>query len=125
VSKGNAEMIAAAVRTIFAQPDDQHVHAQLDVISGLLGKQFPIVETMLQEGADDLLTFVAFLLGHWKKIWSSNPLSSGSTRRSNDAPTSSASFPTPKPSFGSPVPSWSRPTTNGPSPTGATCRRTR
>jgi len=29
VPKGNAEMIGAAVRTIFAQPDDQHVHAQL------------------------------------------------------------------------------------------------
>jgi transposase-like protein len=74
VPKGNAEMVAAAVRTIFAQPDDQHVHAQLDVISGMLGKQFPAVEVMLQEAADDLLAFAAFPVGHWKKIWSTNPL---------------------------------------------------
>jgi putative transposase len=74
VPKGNAEMVAAAVRTIFAQPDDQHVHAQLDVISGMLGKQFPIVDVMLQEAADDLLAFAAFPVGHWKKIWSTNPL---------------------------------------------------
>jgi transposase-like protein len=77
VPKGNAEMVAAAVRTIFAQPDDQHVHAQLDVISGMLGKQFPIVEVMLQEAADDLLAFAAFPVGHWKKIWSANPLEAG------------------------------------------------
>jgi transposase-like protein len=74
VPKGNAEMVAAAVRTIFAQPDDQHVHAQLDVIAGMLGKQFPVVEVMLQEAADDLLAFAAFPVGHWKKIWSTNPL---------------------------------------------------
>ena len=74
VPKGNAEMVAAAVRTIFAQPDDQHVHTQLDVIAGMLGKQFPIVEVMLQEAADDLLAFAAFPVGHWKKIWSTNPL---------------------------------------------------
>ncbi len=74
VPKGNAEMVAAAVRTIFAQPDDQHVHSQLDVIAGMLGKQFPIVEVMLQEAADDLLAFAAFPVGHCKKIWSTNPL---------------------------------------------------
>ena len=44
VPKGNAEMVAAAVRTIFAQPDDQHVHAQLDVISGMLGKQLGLLK---------------------------------------------------------------------------------
>ena len=40
VPRGNAEMVAAAVRTIFAQPDAEHVHSQLDVIAGMLGKQF-------------------------------------------------------------------------------------
>jgi transposase-like protein len=74
VPKGNAEMVAAAVRTIFAQPDDQHVHSQLDVISGMLGKQFPVVEVMLQEAADYLLAFAAFPVRHWKKIWSTDPL---------------------------------------------------
>ena len=40
----------------------------------MLGRQFPAVEQMLREAADDLLAFTAFPIGHWKKIWSTNPL---------------------------------------------------
>src|SRR5689334_3745980 len=74
VPKGNAEMVAAAIRTIFAQPDAEHVHSQLDVIAGMLGRQFPQVETMLRDAEDDLLAFTGFPVSHWKKIWSTNPL---------------------------------------------------
>src|SRR5918993_1006156 len=74
VPKGNAEMVAAAIRTVFAQPDAEHVHSQLDVVAGMLGRQFPQVEAMLREAADDLLAFTAFPVSHWKKIWSTNPL---------------------------------------------------
>ena len=49
VPKGSAEMVAAAVRTIFAQPDAEHVREQLDTIAGMLGRQLPKVETMLRE----------------------------------------------------------------------------
>ncbi len=74
VPKGNAEMVAAAIRTIFAQPDAEHVRDQLDVIAGMLGRQLPKVETMLRDAATDLLAFTAFPPTHWKKIWSTNPL---------------------------------------------------
>jgi putative transposase len=74
VPKGNAEMVAAAIRTIFAQPDAEHVHSQLDVIAGMLGRQFPQVEAMLREAEDDLLAFTDFPVAHWKKIWSTNPV---------------------------------------------------
>jgi putative transposase len=74
VPKGNAEMVAAAIRTIFAQPDAEHVHSQLDVIAGILGRQFPQVEAMLREAEDDLLAFTSFPVAHWKKIWLTNPL---------------------------------------------------
>jgi putative transposase len=74
VPKGNAEMVAAAIRTVFAQPDAGHVRDQLDVIAGMLGRQLPKVETMLRDAADDLLAFTSFPVGHWKKIWSTNPL---------------------------------------------------
>jgi putative transposase len=74
VPKGNAEMVAAAVRTVFAQPDAEHVREQLDVIAGMLGRQLPKVETMLRDAAEDLLAFTSFPPGHWKKIWSTNPL---------------------------------------------------
>jgi putative transposase len=74
VPKGNAEMVAAAIRTVFAQPDAAHVREQLDVIAGMLGRQFPKVETMLREAAGDVTAFADFPLAHWKKIWSTNPL---------------------------------------------------
>ena len=67
-------MVAAAIRTIFAQPDQQHVREQLDVIAGMLGRQLPKVEAMLRDAAEDLLAFTGFPVGHWKKIWSTNPL---------------------------------------------------
>jgi transposase-like protein len=74
VPKGNQEMVAAAIRTIFAQPDAAHVHEQFEVIAVMLGKQLPKVEAMLRDAKDDLLAFAAFPVSHWKKIWSTNPL---------------------------------------------------
>ena len=41
VPKGSAEMVAAAVRTIFAQPDAAHVRAQLAEVTRMLAPQFP------------------------------------------------------------------------------------
>jgi len=74
VPKGSAEMVAAAVRTIFAQPSPAHVRDQLDTIAAMLGRQFPKVEAMLREAAGDVTAFAGFPVSHWKKIWSTNPL---------------------------------------------------
>ncbi len=122
VAKGNAEMVAAAIRTIFAQPDAEHVRSQLDVIAGMLGRQFPQVEAMLRDAAEDLLAFTAFPIGHWKKIWSTNPLERlhKEIQRRTDVV---GVFPTPKPCSASRARSWLRPTTNGRSLTAATSPR--
>ena len=74
VPKGSAEMVAATIRTIFAQPGPAAVRDQLEVIADMLGRQFPKVEAMLHDAADDITAFAAFPIGHWKKIWSTNPL---------------------------------------------------
>jgi putative transposase len=74
VPKGHAEMVAAAIRTIFAQPKADMVREQLDVIAGMLGRQFPKVETMLRDAAPEVTAFADFPVPHWKKIWSTNPL---------------------------------------------------
>jgi putative transposase len=74
VPKGSAEMVAAAIRTIFAQPKADMVRDQLGVIAGMLGRQSAKVETMLRDAATDLLAFTDFPVAHWKKIWSTNPL---------------------------------------------------
>ena len=67
-------MVAAAVRTVFAQPDAAAVAEQLDTIAAKLGRQFPAVEEMLRDAATDICAFAAFPQPHWKKIWSTNPL---------------------------------------------------
>jgi putative transposase len=67
-------MVAAAIRTIFAQPDADHVHAQLTEIATMLSRQFPAVAEMLEDAREDLLAFSAFPSAHWRQIWSTNPV---------------------------------------------------
>jgi putative transposase len=74
VPKASAEMVAAAIRTIFAQPDAAHVRSQLAEVTRMLGAQFPDVAAMLGDATEDLLAFTAFPQPHWRKIWSTNPL---------------------------------------------------
>jgi putative transposase len=74
VPKASVDMVAAAMRTIFAQPDSEHVNAQLDEIARMLAGQFPDVAAMLLDARADLLAFSSFPVVHWKKIWSTNPL---------------------------------------------------
>jgi len=74
VPKASAEMVAAAIRTVFAQPDRAHVHSQLDEVARMLDGQFPDVATMLRDAAEDICAFAGFPVAHWRKIWSTNPL---------------------------------------------------
>jgi putative transposase len=74
VPKASGEMVAAAIRTIFAQPDAHHVRSQLDEVARMLAAKFPDVAAMLTDSAEDLLAFAESPLAHWRKIWSTNPL---------------------------------------------------
>jgi transposase-like protein len=74
VARANADMVAAAIRTIFAQPDAEAVHAQFHRIVDTLEGQFPEVAAMLLDARQDLLAFSVFPVEHWHKTWSTNPL---------------------------------------------------
>jgi putative transposase len=74
IPKGNAEMVLALVRTIWSQPDATAVREQLDEVAAKLEPRFPAVAAMLTEAKADITAFADFPLGHWKKIWSTNPL---------------------------------------------------
>jgi hypothetical protein len=54
LAKAGPEMAATTIRTIFAQPGPDQVRGQLEAIAGMLGRQFPRVEAMLREAADDI-----------------------------------------------------------------------
>jgi putative transposase len=74
VSKGQAEMVAAAIRTVFAQPTGPGVRTHVEVVAGMLEQQFPSVAAMLREAREDITAFADFPESHWRKIWSTNPL---------------------------------------------------
>jgi transposase-like protein len=52
--------IAALVRTIFAQPDRAAAGRQLDQVCATLQRRFPQVAHMLQEAAEEVLTYMHF-----------------------------------------------------------------
>ncbi|MET7885552.1 IS256 family transposase [Streptomyces avermitilis] len=74
IDKNAGEMVAATIRTIFAQPGQSAVRAQVETVADMLGGQFPKVKKMLLEAKDDLTAFAVFPERHWKKIQSTNPL---------------------------------------------------
>jgi putative transposase len=74
VSKGHAEMVAAAIRTIFSQPMGPGVRAHVEVVATTLEQQFPAVAKLLRDAGPDITAFADFPEAHWRKIWSTNPL---------------------------------------------------
>jgi len=67
-------MVAAAIRTIFAQPGADHVAQQLDVVADTLSFTLPGVAQLLIDAKEDLVAFSTFPIAHWPKLWSTNPL---------------------------------------------------
>lgn len=74
VSKGHAEMVAAAIRTIFTQPTGPGVRDHVEVVAKTLDQQFPSVAELLRDAKHEITAFADFPEAHWRKIWSTNPL---------------------------------------------------
>ena len=74
VPKASAEMVAAAIRTIFAQPTTTEVVEQVDKVAVMLQPKFPAVAAMLADVREELTAFASFPVSHWRKLWSTNPL---------------------------------------------------
>ena len=67
-------MVAAALRTIFAQPDRAAAGAQLEVVATTMAARWPKAAEVLQSAEDDVLAYMAFPHEHWTRIYSTNPL---------------------------------------------------
>ena len=74
VPKASQDMVAAAMRTIYAQPDAERVHHQFTEMVTMLERQFADAARILDAARDDVLAFSTFPAAHWRKIWSTNPL---------------------------------------------------
>jgi transposase-like protein len=73
VAKSAHGLVAALVRSIFAQPDARAVHAQHGRVVAELRSRFPAAADLLHDAGPNLLAFTAFPVEHWRQIWSNNP----------------------------------------------------
>ena len=74
VPKGSWDMVASIIRTIFAQPDREHIEKQFVEVTTMLGRSHPKVGAMLNGARPDLQAFAGFPQRRWREIWSTNPL---------------------------------------------------
>lgn len=74
VPRGQQAMVAATVRTIFAQPSQDDARRQLGEVAGALTKRCPGAAERLRAAQEDVLAYLAFPSAHWRQIHSTNPL---------------------------------------------------
>lgn len=74
VGHAHKDMVAATVRTIYAQPDAEATRAQLHEVVGMLESRFPKAAEILAGAEGDVTAYSAFPRAHWRKISSTNPL---------------------------------------------------
>jgi putative transposase len=74
VASASKDMVAATVRTIFAQPDAATTRSQLHDVVGLLAERFPKAAELLAAAEADVCAYASFPRAHWRKIASTNPL---------------------------------------------------
>jgi len=74
IPKSEADFVAAAFRSIFALNTADAVNARWDEVTGMLADRFPKAADLMGNAKHDVLAFAVFPTGHWRKIWSNNPL---------------------------------------------------
>jgi transposase-like protein len=74
VPHGDKAMVAAAVRTIFAQRDQKAAKEQVAEVVQAMERRWPKAAAVVANGEDDVLTYLTFPAEHWTRIYSTNPL---------------------------------------------------
>lgn len=74
VPKAHQPAISAAVRTTFAQPDQQTATRQWRQVADNLRERFPRAADCMDNAEEDVLAFMAFPKDHWPKLASTNCL---------------------------------------------------
>jgi len=74
VPKSAMAMVAATIRTAFAQPDAASARTQWRTVADTFRKPYPRLAQVLDDAEGEVLAYLAFPAEHWQKIWSNNPL---------------------------------------------------
>ncbi len=73
VPKSAQGLVGTLIRSIFDQPDAEHVHKQHALIVTELRARFPAAADLLGEAREEILAFTAFPVEHWRQVRSNNP----------------------------------------------------
>ena len=74
VPKGMQALVAATIRTVFAQPTAAQAREQWRRVADGFRERFPRLAALLDEAESDVLASLAFPREHWRQVWSTNPL---------------------------------------------------
>jgi putative transposase len=74
VPHGDKSMIAAALRTFFAQPNRQAAGQQLQEVVRTMTARWPKAAQLVADAEEDILAYMIFPPEHWTRIYSTNPL---------------------------------------------------
>jgi transposase-like protein len=74
VPKLAQQMVAATLRTIFAQPEVDSAHETVERVCRLFEKRYPQLVACLREAETDVLAYYGFPVEHRRQIWSTNSL---------------------------------------------------
>jgi len=74
VPKADKSIVAAGIRTIFAQPNQEAARQQMTEVLAAMEPRWPKAAAVLAHGEEEVLTYMAFPVEHWTRIYSTNPL---------------------------------------------------
>lgn len=74
VPKAAAQLVAATIRTVFAQPEPEMAQVAWHQVAEGFRARYPRLAALLDEAASDVLAYLSFPREHWRQIWSNNPL---------------------------------------------------
>jgi putative transposase len=74
VPKSAAQLVAATIRTVFAQPDADLAHETWRRVADSFRSRYPKLGALMDEAEADVLAYLAFPNERWRQIWSNNPL---------------------------------------------------
>ena len=74
VPKAARQLVAATIRTVFAQPTAEAARQQWRQVADSFRPRWPRLAALLDEAETDVLAYLAFPAAHWRQIWSTNPL---------------------------------------------------
>lgn len=74
IPHGDKALVAAAIRTLFAQPDQPAARLQLGYVAPTMQSRWPKAAEMLLTAEEDILAYMTFPRAHWTRIYSTNVL---------------------------------------------------